>query len=127
MATLDEILAKWEARRLDGAQLGALAPLATIAADVLKDLRELELGASDVLSVKEAALLSGYSEDHLRREIARGQIANAGKKGKPAIRRADVPRKPGHPAPLPRPAASARIDARRQIVLGAMHTPPRSA
>ena len=124
MATLGELVAKWEARRLDAARLGALAPIATVAADVLDDLRQLAAADNDVLSVKEAALLGGYSSDHLRRELAQGRIPNAGRKSKPAIRRADVPRKPGHP--LPPSTVGDQLDARRRIVRDAT-TPPRSA
>lgn len=107
--------------------MGALVSIARVSEDVLANLRELELGASDVLSLREAALLSGYSADHLRREISRGYIANAGRKGNPAIRRGDVPRKPGHSAPLPATIAGARRDARRRIVRGAIHSPSGSA
>lgn len=51
--------------------------------------------AGDVLTLAEAARLSGYSADHLRALVAEGKIPNAGAKYRPAIRRADVPRKPG--------------------------------
>lgn len=64
MATLHELLAKWEARCAEGAELRALAPLERVAADVVADLRQLQLGDDDVLSIREASLLSGYRGEH---------------------------------------------------------------
>ncbi len=45
------------------------------------------------MTVAEAALESGLSEDHLRHGVADGKIPNAGRKGAPRIRRADLPLK----------------------------------
>jgi len=50
---------------------------------------------SEELRIAEAALESGYSEEHLRRRVRDGSIPNAGKPNAPRIRRGDVPRKPG--------------------------------
>lgn len=124
--TLDELRARWEQRRADGEQLGAMVRLDTIAANVLRDLRELELAGEDVLTVRESAALGGYSEDHLRREIAAGHIANAGRRGKPALLRRDVPRKPGHIATLPATTGDGQLSPRRRIVREASLTPNRS-
>lgn len=121
MATLAELREKWEARRADGERLGTLAPIASLAADILADLQQLATGDDTVLTIAEAARLSGYSADHLRREILHGRIPNGGRKRKPGIRRADVPRKPGHP--LPGAAADATLGIRRRIVLEATNTP----
>ena len=49
----------------------------------------------DVLTLAEAAEASGYSTDHLRHLVAEGSVPNAGKRGNPGIRRADLPKKPG--------------------------------
>jgi hypothetical protein len=46
------------------------------------------------LTIAQAAAESGYSEDHLARQIREGKIPNAGRPGAPRIRRADLPRKP---------------------------------
>ncbi|HEX8726058.1 MAG TPA: hypothetical protein VF737_11785, partial [Gemmatimonadaceae bacterium] len=35
----------------------------------------------------------GYSKDHLRKCVADGTIPNAGSKGRPRIRRGDLPKK----------------------------------
>ena len=46
--------------------------------------------------MKEASRLGGYSVDALQRMVAAGRIDNAGRKGKPRIRLAHVPQKPGY-------------------------------
>ena len=47
----------------------------------------------EVLSIHDAALESGYSEDRLRKLVGEGRIPNAGRRGKPRVKRADLPRK----------------------------------
>ena len=64
------------------------------------------------LTLKEASELGGYSEDHLGRLLREKKISNAGRKGAPRIRRADVPTKSGYVAPG---ASSPEVD-REQIV-----------
>ncbi|MDB4890458.1 MAG: hypothetical protein JWL61_2313 [Gemmatimonadetes bacterium] len=49
---------------------------------------------------------SGYSADRLRHKIAAQEIPNAGRKGSPKIRRADLPRK-GHRSGMPFDAGAA--------------------
>jgi hypothetical protein len=65
------------------------------AADVLEKTLQ---GAEDTVSLKEAVMLGGYSAAALQRMVAAERIQNFGRKGKPRIRRADVPLKPGHAA-----------------------------
>ncbi len=43
------------------------------------------------LTLAEAALESSYSTEHLRKMVASGTIPNAGEKGRPRIRRSDLP------------------------------------
>jgi hypothetical protein len=54
----------------------------------------LRSDADDTLTLSEAAQESGYSADRLRHMLADGVIPQAGRKGSPRIRRADLPRKP---------------------------------
>ena len=49
----------------------------------------------EVLSLAQAAELSGYSVDHLRHLVSDGTIPNAGRPGSPGVRRSDLPMKPG--------------------------------
>ncbi len=67
---------------------------------------------SEELRIAEAALESGYSEEHLRRSVRDGSIPNAGRKSAPRIRRADVPKKPGHRDGLARVGL---VDCKEQI------------
>lgn len=56
---------------------------------------EAALGAEadELLTLVEAVEESGYSERRLREMIADGTIPQAGRKGSPRIRRADLPRR----------------------------------
>ena len=49
---------------------------------------------AEALTLVEAAAESGLSADHLGRLLRTGTIPNAGRKGAPRIRRADLPRSP---------------------------------
>ena len=51
----------------------------------------------ETLKLPEAALESGYSLEHLRKMVASGKIPNAGAKGRPLIRRGDLPNGPANP------------------------------
>lgn len=48
---------------------------------------------AEELSLSQASVESGYSVDHLGRQLLAGRIPNAGEKGQPRIRRADLPRR----------------------------------
>ena len=53
---------------------------------------------SELLSIRQAAVESGYSEDHLRALVRDGAIPDSrpnGSRGEIRIRRCDLPRKPG--------------------------------
>lgn len=57
----------------------------------------------ELLTVSQAARESGYSEQHLRALIAEGRVVNAGQKGRPRLRRGDLPHKvTPHPVGPPR-------------------------
>lgn len=49
--------------------------------------------AEELLNLRQAAAVSGYSEDHLGRLVREGNIPNHGKLGAPLLRRADLPHK----------------------------------
>ena len=67
------------------------------------------------LSLAEASRIGGYSIDHLQRQVAAGKIANAGRRGSPSIRRADVPMKPGYS--LPAGDQQHSLSSRRRMAL----------
>jgi len=75
-----------------------IAPFAPPAAEAFRRAaQELEASLRDelgeLLTLDQAVSESGYSLDHLRHLVADGTIPNAGRKGAPRIRRADLPRR----------------------------------
>lgn len=84
----------WRAR---AAELERFAPAAAQAfreaADQLQDALQ---SVEESVTLREAAEIGGYSVDALQRLVASGRIENAGRKGKPRIRIAQVPQKPGY-------------------------------
>ena len=90
------LLLQWRSRASD---LERYAPVAAQAfRDAADELAEALNGAEETVSLKEASMLGGYPVDSLQRMVAHGRIPNYGRKGKPRIRRADVPVKPGYAA-----------------------------
>ncbi len=62
----------------------------------LEELQEtLHRHFDELLTLQEAAELSGYSPRTLRRRAEDGELTNRGKKGAPLYRRGDLPRKVG--------------------------------
>jgi hypothetical protein len=91
-----DLAASWRAR---AEQLRPYAPAAAeaferAAAELEGALRE---AADEELTLAEAAVESGYSERRIRELLADGDVpmAPGGRKGRPRIRRADLPRRPG--------------------------------
>lgn len=123
MSRYDELLARWEARRADPIVARGLVTLGEIADELIIELRALRTEENDArLTLKEAAATSGYSVDWLQKQVATGAIPNAGRKGKPAIRHSDLPRKPGRA--LRADANPDQFSPRRRIVHAARQ--PRS-
>lgn len=73
----------------------------------------LRVAADESLTLAEAAAESGYSTRRLRELLADGEIPQAGRKGSPRIRRADLPRRAGRPSGGYDPAADAASIAAR--------------
>jgi hypothetical protein len=103
------LLSQWRSRASD---LERYAPAAAQAfRDAADELAEALNGAEETVSLKEASMLGGYPVDSLQRMVAGGRIQNFGRKGKPRIRRVDVPVKPGHsPNFLLPPSGPGHID-----------------
>ena len=68
---------------------------ALLCEEILRDV-EAVLGAeqASLLTLREAAARSGYSEEHLGKLIRQGALPNAGRKGSPRVRVGDLPKKP---------------------------------
>ena len=81
--------------------------------------RALASGDGELLTLQQAARVSGYSTDHLGRLIRQGTLANFGRPRAPRVRRGDLPRKatalPGQAAGLHIPEADPRQVARAVV------------
>ena len=86
--------------------------------------RALASEEGELLTLQQAACLSGYSTDHLGRLIRQGTLRNLGRPRAPRVRRGDLPRKaaalPGQTAGLhllgadPRQVARAVVASRKE-------------
>jgi len=56
--------------------------------------RALEAFGGETLTLADAAKVSGYSRGYIRKQIAAGDLPNAGRKNQPRVRRADLKAKP---------------------------------
>jgi len=94
IVTLHELPHEWqaEAARLRGRYgLEEMAKLCeALAGELSEALRDR---AEEELTLDQAVAESGYSKRRLRQLVAEGSVPNAGRKGAPRIRRADLPRK----------------------------------
>jgi len=92
----NSIISRWESRLAECKQFNSLVDGARICEEILEDLRSWqEAEENQLLSLKAAAELSGYTADHLGRLVQQGKIPNAGRPNAPKICRRDVPIKPG--------------------------------
>ncbi len=57
--------------------------------------RALHLSGQELVNLRQASAIGGYSVEHLSRMVKAGTIPNAGRSGAPRVRRCDVPHKPG--------------------------------
>jgi hypothetical protein len=110
--TRDEFFAKWKTEADTMRRRGVMVEGATLCEEILHDLESVLRAEEDrLLSLTEAAALSGYNPDHLGRMIREGKIQNAGRKGSPRIRARDLPRRPGS-RPRPQGSYDPEADAR---------------
>jgi len=92
---LEQLSATWCAEAALFRRRGAV-DLAVAMESCAEDLATaLSDQARAIVSLAEAASVSGYSADHLGRLIRDGRLENVGPKRRPRVRLADLPRKPG--------------------------------
>ena len=91
--TRKELLDWFKSTREVFQELGVTAVMPeTILTEIEARLRKcFEALDNEELTLEEASRLGGYSVDHLRRLVNDGTVPNAGVKGRPRIRVADVP------------------------------------
>ena len=93
-APLEELRTKWRARRDEFARFQASVDGASLCDQLLADLEgALSQRRDEMLTLRAAADLSGYTVDHLARLIRQGKLPNAGRKHAPRVHRADLPHK----------------------------------
>jgi hypothetical protein len=115
-AFLHDLLQRWEAELRVLRACGATEAAATRETDI-RDLRawwtEFQLKE---LTLEEAAEYSGLCSDTVRHRVSSGKIPNAGEKGRPRVRRCDLPMKPAGPPLDPEDVGSiaGRIPAARR-------------
>lgn len=91
---LEDLAAAWRARAVELRQWAAADGAATALERAAEELEEsVRSTNAELLTLRQASIEGGYSVDHLRHLVAEGIIPNAGRKGAPRIRRAEVPRK----------------------------------
>jgi hypothetical protein len=116
--TVRELPPAWRALaellRTNGAEQAARATEAR--ADELE--AALRLQDDSIITLAQAAAASGYSADHLSREVREGRLRNVGRKGAPRIRRADLPRKPAARLAAHRPALYDPVADARSLLAG---------
>ena len=113
------LVERWKNRLGEFERFGALVTGATICSEVVQDLEALADQGEQLLNLTQAAVVSGYTREHLGRLVTQGTIPNAGRVNAPKIRRSDLPVKRGH---LPLDAAPPTFSdtRRRQIVRSAV-------
>jgi hypothetical protein len=95
-APLDDLRAKWCARRDEFARFRASVDGATLCDELLAELDSvIQVHDDETLTLRDASTVSGYTVDHLARLIRQGRIPNAGRHGAPRIRVRDIPVRPG--------------------------------
>jgi hypothetical protein len=89
------IILRWTERRAEWSRLHVMVDGAALASEIVAELEGIAEGdGGDELTLAAAAALSGYSTDHLARLVRQGTLPNAGRRGAPRIRRADLPIRP---------------------------------
>lgn len=98
IASSDELIERWKLRGEEWRRLGTLVCGAAIADEIVADIKSLaEHAGGRLLTIAEAAQLSGYSVDHLRRLISDRKLRNAGRKGAPRLLASELPKRPSRP------------------------------
>jgi hypothetical protein len=92
-ACLQALAASWRVSAAELRRYGAEAQALTLESAADDVLVALARADDAVLTLGEAARESGYSAEHLGRLLREGRLPNAGRRGRPRIRAADLPRR----------------------------------
>ena len=92
--TLRDLAHEWKAEAERLRSRYGLEEMARLCEAHLAELLETVTESEDqALTLDDAARESGYSKRRLRELVSAGEVPNAGEKGRPRIRRADLPRR----------------------------------
>lgn len=92
--SVGELAAAWRAQAATLRAYGAEPQAVAVERCVAELEAALAADADATLTLAEAVVASGVPERTLRAMLADGRVPNAGRKHKPLIRRADLPRRP---------------------------------
>jgi hypothetical protein len=89
------LLARWQAEVTELTERYSQAALAGLTTKHIKELEDaLRNEADELLNLTHAALVCGYTPDHLGKLVKNGTLKNHGRRNAPLVRRGDLPRKP---------------------------------
>src|SRR5688572_23117786 len=92
--TPTEIIDRWTARRDELRRLNASVDGAALCDELLADLKSVAADpAQKPVTVRQAAQLSGYSEDHIGRLVRDGKLQNVGRKHAPRVLPSELPKR----------------------------------
>ena len=94
MSAMYDLIAQWRSEAETLERCGHESTSKLIRRLALEAEEALRDDSEETLTLAEAALESSYSTEHLRKMVASGAIPNAGEKGRPRIRRFDLPSRP---------------------------------
>lgn len=114
--TMDQLKARWKARRAEWAAVGAQVDGALVCETILSELEFVEVEDDILLNLSQAAQYGGYSREYLGRLVKAGKVPNAGKSGRPLIRRKDAPTKPGYLPSAPQQLYPTTLSSKERIV-----------
>jgi hypothetical protein len=110
-----EIASGWRARATMLREYGAEAQAAALDACAVELSDAIKAWQDEPLTLEEAVKESGYSYSTIQQKVAMGEIVNVGTRGRPRVKRYDLPRK----APRARfELASGEPDLAEQVLAG---------
>ena len=88
-----DLMAQWQANGKVLRSFGATSQAEAVERCAMELEQALADEEGELLSLQQAARISGYSADHLGRLIRQGLLRNDGRPRAPRVRRGDLPRK----------------------------------
>ena len=123
--TREAFIGRWSGVAAQLKRYSSLVDGAALLAEVLSDVETLfRTEASQELTIGEAADVSGYSTDHIARQLRQGALQNVGARHRPRVRRGDLPLKPKSLRSSP-PTAIVPDTSRRQIARSVVNSETR--